>query len=347
MAKIINGIQQIGIGTADAKEVFGWYHKYLGFDILVFEDVAPASLMTRYTEGIVQNRLALLALNMVGGGGLEIWQFKNRIPKASEMGVHLGDLGINAMKIRSRNLIEIRKHLSGLSLDEVTSISEEPHFFFTDPWGNWVQVVQEKYCFTSSKLLSGGVLGALIGVSNMEMSLKFYQKFLGYDSIESDRSGRFDDFKAIPGGKGNFRRVLLKHCERPIGGFGELYGPSQIELVQSLDRSTPPIFKDRIWGDLGYIHLCFDVRDMDALRNEAKYVDHPFTVDSANSFDMGDAAGRFAYIEDPDGTLIELVETHKVPIFKRLGIYIDLKKRHPEKPLPRWLVKMMRVHRVR
>lgn len=73
---------------------------------------------------------------------------------------------------------------------------------------------------------------------------------------------------------------------------------------------------------------------------------HPFAVDSADSFDMGGTAGRFAYLEDFDGTLIELVETHKVPIFKLLGIYIDLKKRHSEKPLPKWLVKMMRVHQV-
>ncbi|HZJ19562.1 MAG TPA: VOC family protein [Pricia sp.] len=347
MAKIINGIQQIGIGTADAKKVFDWYRKYLGFDILVFEDVARASLMTRYTEGSVQKRLALLALNMVGGGGLEIWQFKDRTPQAPEQVIQLGDLGINAMKIRSRNMVEIREHLNGLSLKDITSIHKESHFFFADPWCNWVQVVREAYSFTSTKWLSGGVLGALIGVSDMEVSLNFYQKLLGYDIIESDQKGVFDDFTDMPGGKGTFRRVLLKHGKRPVGGFGELYGPSQIELVQSLDRNPVPIFKDRMWGDLGYIHLCFDVRGMDALRDEAKNLNRPFTVDSADSFDMGDAAGRFAYFEDPDGTLIELVETHKVPIFKRLGIHIDLKKRHPEKPLPKWLVKMMWVHRVR
>lgn len=348
MAKIINGIQQIGIGTADAKAVFDWYQNNLGFDILVFEDVAPANLMTRYTEGSVQNRLALLALNMVGGGGLEIWQFKDRTPQAPEQAVQLGDLGINTMKIRSRNLIEIREHLIGLSLKDISSIYMESHFFFADPWRNWVQIVREEYSFTTTKkYLSGGVLGALIGVSDMEVSLNFYRKLLGYDTIESDRKGVFDDFINMPGGKGIFRRVLLKHRKRPVGGFGELYGPSQIELVQSLDRIPVPVFKDRMWGDLGFIHLCFDVRGMNALRSEAKSLNHPFTVDSDNSFDMGEAAGRFAYIEDPDGTLIELVETHKVPIFRRLGIHIDLKKRHPEKPLPKWLVKMMRVHRVR
>ena len=42
---------------------------------------------------------------------------------------------------------------------------------------------------------------------------------------------------------------------------------------------------------------------------------------------MGEASGRFTYIEDPDGTLIEFVETHKVPVVARIGLYIDMNKR--------------------
>jgi hypothetical protein len=69
---------------------------------------------------------------------------------------------------------------------------------------------------------------------------------------------------------------------------------------------------------------------------------HPFTVDSSGSFDMGEAAGYFSYIEDPDGTLIEFVETHKVPILKKIGWFLDLRKRkNPAKPLARWMLKMM------
>jgi hypothetical protein len=61
---------------------------------------------------------------------------------------------------------------------------------------------------------------------------------------------------------------------------------------------------------------------------------------------MGEAAGRFSYIEDPDGTLIEFVETHKVPVMKKLGWYLNLKKRKPTKPLPRWIIKAMGLSRV-
>ena len=56
---------------------------------------------------------------------------------------------------------------------------------------------------------------------------------------------------------------------------------------------------------------------------------------------MGEASGHFSYIEDPDGTLIEFVETYKIPVIKKIGWYLSLEKRDPKKPLPTWLLKML------
>jgi len=48
-------------------------------------------------------------------------------------------------------------------------------------------------------------------------------------------------------------------------------------------------------------------------------------------------------VEDPDGTLIEFVETHKIPITKRFGWYLNLwKRRDVTKPLPDWMLKTVR-----
>ena len=344
--KIINGIQQIGIGVKDAKQVFNWYRKNFGFDILVFEDVATADLMAQYTDGVAHQRYAMLALNMIGGGGLEIWQYTSRVPRPSSTPFLLGDLGINVMKIRSGNIKNQFTALEMLSLKPMSLGDHDTHFFFSDPWNNLVEVVQNDYCFSKTKYHSGGVLGAIIGISDMKAALLFYQNLLGYHTLVSDRSGIFEEFSQLPGGQNRFRRVLLKHEKKQVGGFGELYGPSEIELIQVLDRKPIKIFKGRLWGDLGYIHLCFDIYGMDPMRNNAKTMGYKFTVDSTDSFDMGNAAGRFGYVEDPDGTLIEFVETHRVPIVKRLGIHINLSKRNPHKPLPRWLVKALRVHRI-
>jgi hypothetical protein len=91
---------------------------------------------------------------------------------------------------------------------------------------------------------------------------------------------------------------------------------------------------------------------IDNLRSFCENKGFPFTVDTkksqeGNSFDMGEAAGYFAYIQDPDGTLIEFVETHKVPILKKIGWYLDLRKRDPNKSLPEWILKTLRFSRVK
>ncbi len=84
---------------------------------------------------------------------------------------------------------------------------------------------------------------------------------------------------------------------------------------------------------------------MDDLKRNSTMIGHPYTVDSAESFDMGEAAGRFAYIEDPDGTLIEFVEAHKIPIMKKLGWYLDLTKRDQSQSLPNYFFKAMALSR--
>ena len=131
------------------------------------------------------------------------------------------------------------------------------------------------------------------------------------------------------------------------GAFSQLLGSVQIELVEAKDRKPEKIFANRYWGDCGFIHLCFDVLHMDELKIISQMAGYPFTVDSNNSFSMGQSAGRFCYVEDDDGTLIELVETHRVPVFKKLGLYFDLKKRKHNKALPNWMINLLALNKIR
>jgi catechol 2,3-dioxygenase-like lactoylglutathione lyase family enzyme len=172
---------------------------------------------------------------------------------------------------------------------------------------------------------------------------------LGYDTVIYDETRIFDDLQAIGGGKNKHRRVLLRHSKPRQGAFSRMFGATEIELVQCIDAPTRKIFQDRYWGDCGYIHLCFDVANMPALRTYCAQKGFDFTVDSSlvhtTGFDMGEAAGNFSYIEDPDGTLIEFVETHKIPILKKIGWYLHLKNRNPTKPLPDFMLKAMALNR--
>jgi len=349
--KKITGIQQLGIGVEDVQSAWKWYRKYFGMDIRVFEDEAIAELMLHYTNGKSRKRYAVLALNMQSGGGFEIWQHTGKNPEKPSFKPQLGDIGIFIAKIKSRDPENAFAYMQKEKLNILGNLEKSPdttpHYFVKDPYNNIFQVVKNDYLFEETDAVTGGIYGAVIGVSNINESLKVYQDILNYDEIVYDKTGVFDDFAGLPGGNRKVRRILLKHTEIRSGGFAPLLGPSEIELVQLLEEKGRDIYADRIWGDPGFIHICFDTIGMNLLREEVKSKGFPFTVDSANSFDMGEAAGHFSYISDPDGIPIEFVETHKLPIIKKIGWNFNLKNRDPNKSIPKWMIGTMRWKRVK
>lgn len=353
---VISGIQQVGIGIPDVHAAFKWYRQNFGMDVPVFEEAAEANLMLPYTGGKGHSRHAILAVNMKGGGGFEIWQYTSRVPVPVAFEIQLGDIGHFVTRMKSDDVKASYEFLKGRltggdkgkMLGPLTTSPDGSHnFFVQDPWGNIFEIVPGSDWFGNGKQHTGGPAGALLGVTDLEKSVKFYGDILGYDTIVYDKTGHFDDLKNLPGGDVEVRRVLLKHSKPRAGAFSRLLGSSQIELVQVLNKTPRKIFEGRWWGDRGFIHLCFDIVGMKQMQALCESKGHPFTVDSANSFDMGEAAGHFSYIEDPDGTLIEFVETHKVPVLKKIGWYLNLKNRPAEKPLPDWMVKSMGLNRVK
>lgn len=353
---LISGIQQIGVGVKDLNTAWNWYIKVFGMDCLIFEEEAEAKLMLPYTGGKPRSRHAVLAMNLQSGGGFEVWQYKGREPLPRDRETKLGDYGIFACKMKVRDVSASYRHFISAGVECLGEPAPDPagnvSFFVKDPFGNLFQIVRATDWLMNLRNISGGAYGAIIGVSDIGKAMKIYSDVLGYDRIVYDKTGNFDDLSSVPGGKGRFRRLLLAPSKPFHGGFNPLFGQSLIELVEAMDKTATKIFEGRYWGDLGFIHLCYDISGMDKLRNYCLETGCPFRVDSqrsheGNSFDMGEAAGHFAYIEDPDGTLIEFVETHKVPIIKKLGWYLDLKKRNPNKALPGWMIKSLRFSRVK
>ena len=89
----INGIQQLGVGVVDVHEAWKWYREHFSMDILMFDEEAVAELMLPHTDGKPRARHAILALNMEGGGGFEIWQHTEKKPTPISSEILLGDLG--------------------------------------------------------------------------------------------------------------------------------------------------------------------------------------------------------------------------------------------------------------
>jgi len=349
MHDYIAGIQQIGIGVKNLRESTLFYKDIFGLDVLIFDDTSDAHLMTKYTGGKVYNRQAVLTMNLAGGGGFEIWQYNNREPKKSEAQIKYGDIGICAAKIKCPNINEAHNFLSSQKNLSISRVQTDPvkasHFWVKDFIGNSFNLVQGDQWFKHTNSKTGAVTGAVIGVSNIENSLFFYRNLLGIHEIIFDVTGNYvDNYEDV---KIYCRRVLLRKKVTGYGAFSKLLGAVEIELVQRLDGDAVKIFEDRFWGDCGFIHLCFDVLNMDGLKKHADSFGIKFTVDSHGSFAMDNASGRFCYAEDPDGTLIELVETHKIPILKKLGLYLNLKNRNRQKPLPDWMINLLSLSKVK
>jgi catechol 2,3-dioxygenase-like lactoylglutathione lyase family enzyme len=353
---VICGIQQIGIGVKDLRESWDWYISRFGMDCPIFEEEAIAKIMLPYTGGEPRSRHAVLVYNLQSGGGFEIWQYKGRTPLEVSGEIEAGNLGIFACKMKIKNVDDTLSSFTKNGTNVIGDPLEDPSgrrtIFIKDPFGNIFQLSEADDWFMNEHKLTGGTCGAIIGVTDIEKARLIYSGILGYDKVVYESTDIFSDLARLPGGKRKLRRILLRRSKPLLGPFSKLMGQSEIELFSSGDKNERKIYEGRFWGDPGFIHLCFDIRGMDSIKEHCVRQGFPFTVDSkasheGNSFDMGEAAGHFSYIEDPDGTLIEFVETHKIPIMKKLGWYLDLRKRDPYKKLPDWMLKTLRFSRVK
>lgn len=349
---LVCGVQQVGVGVYNVVEAYNWYIRAFGCDIMVTDAKGVAERMLPYTGGKPRPRRAVLAFNLQGGGGFEIWQpLDNHITPPSSP-VCFGDYGISVSKVKAKDIEAAYNHIKSLDgatlLTQITTTPYGPkHFYMTDPYDNMYEIVEDDFQFKALKgYHTGGTHGAVIGVSDMDASIHFYSTLLGYDRVIYDAVDLFEDLRGVRGAEVRMRRVIIAPSSQREGAFADMFGTACLELVQLLEGEPKKIFEGRWWGDPGFIQICFDVVNMEGMRQRALSLDRDFVCDGGVDFKMGDADGHFTYVEDPDGTLIELVETYKVPIKKDWGLALDLKKRKPGKKLPRWIISALKFLRV-
>ncbi|MDD3153131.1 MAG: VOC family protein, partial [Bacteroidales bacterium] len=199
----ISGIQQVGVGTEDLMKSWKWYADMFQIDVKILEDDTVAELMLPYTGNKPQKRHAVIAINLQGGGGFEIWQYSERKPKPIDFDIQVGDLGVFVAKVKSRDVKAFYKEISAKynKVSELTaSPDKRPTFYVEDPFGNYFQVVEDDYIYIDEKRLSGGIVGAMIGVTDIENAMKVYSDIIGYDTVIYDITGNFDDWKFLRGG---------------------------------------------------------------------------------------------------------------------------------------------------
>jgi len=121
-----------------------------------------------------------------------------------------------------------------------------------------------------------------IRTSNMDQSIDFYTRFLGLALLSR---------REIPQNKAE---IAFLRDPQMNGSTLEL------TFYHNQKRFSQPDYEDRVFD-----HLAFEVKDMnqtiEAMRKEKVTItDEPFRLNPTGSL--------LAFVEDPDGTLIELIE---------------------------------------
>lgn len=350
----IHGIQHLGVGVPEHEAAWKWYRKFFGLDVPFFNDEAPAPLMDIYTNNSTITKRAAMVMNLKGGCAMEVVSPTSVKAKFPEIEHQLGDLGIYMGKVKSPDVEKAFNYFKENGADVVSEIVTLPDsrkgFYVKDPQGLLFQVIEIKNeYYTNYNHVCGGIVGCVIGVSDIEKSRTLYSDILGYDKVIYDETGEFEDLKSLKGGNTKFRRVLLTQENPSGGGFTRLSGSTYIELIQEISERVPvKLYKGRIWGDVGFVHLGFDVRGMNELGEVLAKAGFGFTCNTNDVLSMGDSTKvHCTYIEDPDGSWLELIEVYKIPIIEKWGIHLNVEKRAPNQPLPDILLKAMRFMRIK
>ncbi len=344
----IHGIQHIGVAVSDMNRTLPLYRKWFGMNIPFFDSVQEAPLMRVFTRNQTIAKRASMVMSLRGGSAVEVIEATSFKAAPLPTDFMLGDIGIFALHMRMSDPEAAIRKFSESELK--SALCKDPigagRFLIQDPDQNYFVATEDAQVYDTTQTVLGGVGGLSIGVSDIAAAIHFYA-LLGFDHILYKGSGVYDDLKGFPGGNQEVERVILGTKEPARGPFGAVIGSSKIELICSHKRPVQKIFRGRIWGDIGFVHLGLDVFDMAGLQSELKANAIDIHCDSNEALSMGKTKVHCAYICDPDGILIELIEVYKIPLLEKWGIFLNVHGKWAGKHLPKWLIRLLRFARIK
>lgn len=145
-----------------------------------------------------------------------------------------------------------------------------------------------------------------VGVSDMERSLRFYAD-LGFTDVAFDYHGPLPGLEYVAGRAEVEAHVVMLRSANPT-----VLGSGAVKLVQTTDRTPPPMPNGMAWGEPGICEVCIHVKDEAGLyRRLVDELGCPGLMEPNEApLPPYDTRCSLSYVEDPDGTKIELIEWH-------------------------------------
>jgi catechol 2,3-dioxygenase-like lactoylglutathione lyase family enzyme len=311
---MIESFQHIGMGVSEIEASYDFYKRVLGFSVKLNDHEDDLREMVPIIGELCRMRV-IMAMNLSGGAALELVQHTSSAPRPAP-DYDWGDIGFLAIGLEAYGLDRLVNLLEGRGAGFVGGVSTtgldnggyRRTAWLRDPDGIPLELMEAPGQGTSlRKPRCGGFSHVTIGVSDMEKSLGFYSDILGYDVKLAEGGG--DDVPVEITGGVDHRSVLLTRGRKPGGPLPLESG--MIRLVESKGKGGG-LFEGRRWGDIGVMEMALDVTDIEGTyRRSVDEGAQPFC--DPTRIDMGSGSvGSFAYVKDPDGNIIEMVEVEKL-----------------------------------
>lgn len=324
MSSVVNGIQHIGLGVRNREESYRFYNNALGFSVLMSKSTDTCTGMLPVL-GSDELRDVLIALNPYGGALVEIFQYISKQPEPIPEEVDFSYNGFLFYGIKVKNIsraLEIVRNHGGTIVTGPSSFSPMlkagwKTAVFKDPdgiHGIMLEYPGSTVGYGNGRPKIGGIEYIAIGVSNLNQSIDFYSSVLGYNVILYQHDGNCKEWETLFGKDRRIKRALLVRGSKPQGLFRHFLRGGMIELIEVEGKINKHNFDGRQWGDIGCMELCFDVSDINATLEAVTKMGVSVTV-PPYSQDMGlKTQATFAYIKDPDGSLLEFADIKRLPV---------------------------------
>jgi len=300
------GVHHCNIGVKNMEVMKSFYQDRLEFCKVFSEfpegEYDPLSELIRAShpsyEGVLFSQEA-------GGIILGLTRLVDPVPRAVRNDFRYGDIGIAKLTIAVSDLERFYREQMGrldfCSRPKRVTIPDRGDYNFVycrDPEGNLIEFVSA--ADIPVKNTFGGVRRLGVSVTDLDRSLSFYQKYLGFETtfinIHDNFSGLVDE---ISGSKGTRVRSCVLASSRGEG-MVELF-----EVMKPRGRSIPSYTR---WGDFGYTQVCLSGEPGSDIFDIAAYFEKEGMEFFCRPQLMGDErGGGFFYMKDPDGIPLEFL----------------------------------------
>jgi catechol 2,3-dioxygenase-like lactoylglutathione lyase family enzyme len=303
------GVDHVGIGVDNMEKMKTFYQEVLGFDHFIAAMPRKDHTVIHELQRTAPTIHDHIHFNQTAGGiSIALFRSYEPVPRPIRKDFRYGDIGLSKTTIAVKDVEQLYTEMKGginfCSQPKHTTIPElgDYHFVYCrDPENNMVEFFSDATIMGKSKF--GGMRSVGMSVTDLQRSISYYQKYLGFDKVvvktHENFSGLVDE---ISGGTNTqVRSCVLVNSKG--GGMIELF-----EVMKPRGRSIP---FSAMWGDFGYLQTClygYDIKYTEEYfrKENLEFLLKPQVIDDPVYGGMS-----FLYVRDADGAPIEFMTIPK------------------------------------